>query len=169
VVTACPRPAARCSGALPSRWKSRRPAGFTLIELLVVLAILALLLTIATPKYIQHIERAREATLRSTLKVMRESIDKFSGDQGRFPVSLDELVSRDYLKAVPLDPITEKRDTWIVLTEAELRTAASDANTGSADAPSQAPGSSRPPAPGVASVRSGATGKSTDGTPYQNW
>ncbi len=134
-----------------------------------VLAILALLLTVATPKYIQHIERAREATLRSTLKVMRESIDKFSGDQGRFPTSLDELVSRDYLKAIPVDPITEKRDTWVTLTEAELRTVAGDANGGASDAPGPAQGTPRPPAPGVAGVRSGATGKGSDGTAYQDW
>lgn len=157
------------AGTVPSgRW-SQCHRGFTLIELLVVLAILALLLTIATPKYIQHIERAREATLRSTLKVMRESIDKFSGDQGRFPLSLDELVSRDYLKAVPLDPITEKRDTWVVMTESELRAAARNANGSSGESAADASSTSRTPAPGVAGVHSGAPGNGSDGTPYQDW
>jgi len=147
-----------------------RGRGFTLIELLVVLAILALLLTIATPKYFQHVERAREATLRSTLKVMREAIDKFSGDQGRYPVTLDELVSREYLKALPVDPITDKRDTWVVLTDAEVRAtarAATDAAAGSG-ASATAPGTPVP-APGVAGVRSGAAGNGLDGTPYQDW
>jgi general secretion pathway protein G len=141
----------------------RRPAGFTLIELLVVLAILALLLTIATPRYIHHVERAREATLRSSLKVMRESIDKFYGDQGRWPLGLDELVARNYLKSLPVDPITEKSDTWIVLSEAELA---------AAGAPATAPaGAERAPRAqtGVADVRSGAGGNGEDGRPYQEW
>ncbi len=139
--------------------------GFTLIELLVVLAILALLLTIAAPRYIQHIERAREATLRSSLKVMREAIDKFQGDQGRFPGSLDELVQRSYLKAVPVDPITDRRDTWVVLTEAEVPALA--------PAPEARGGSTSRPrttsANGVADVHSGAPGNGTDGTAFQDW
>jgi general secretion pathway protein G len=153
----------------PRPGAAAQAAGFTLIELLVVLAILALLLTIATPKYIQHVERAREATLRSTLKVMRESIDKFAGDQGRFPASLDELVGREYLKAIPVDPITEKRDTWVVLTETELRAAARNASDTAAEVAADAQNPARPPAPGVAGVRSGAAGKGMDGSAYQDW
>lgn len=142
--------------------------GFTLVELLVVLAILALLLTIATPKYIQHIERAREATLRSTLKVMRQSIDKFYGDQGRYPASLDELVSREYLKAIPVDPISDKRDTWVTLTESEMRSAS--ASSGSAPLPSTASAADASrPVTGVADVHSGAPGSAIDGTAYQDW
>jgi len=139
--------------------------GFTLIELLVVLAILALLLTIATPRYIHHVERAREATLRSSLKVMREAIDKFRGDQGRLPASLDELVDRSYLKSIPIDPITDKRDTWVVMTESEM------AATTPLDAPSGSAASRTRPAPalGVADVHSGAMGKGDDGTPFQEW
>ena len=152
----------------PGRRVIGRNFGFTLIELLVVLAILALLLTIATPKYIQHIERAREATLRSTLKVMREAIDKFYGDQGRFPVSLDELVARDYLKAIPLDPITDKRDTWIALTELQLRTASPGAVS---NPPASAGGGQDRTrrADGLADVHSGAAGNGLDGTAYQDW
>jgi general secretion pathway protein G len=147
----------------------RARQGFTLIELLVVLAILALLLTIATPRYIQHVERAREATLRSSLKVMREAIDKFQGDQGRLPASLDELVERNYLKAVPVDPITDKRDTWVVLSEAELL-AATPAGSGGAGSSGGSAARARPPAAaGVADVRSGATGKGDDGTAFQEW
>ncbi len=141
--------------------------GFTLIELLVVLAILALLLTIATPRYIQHVERAREATLRSSLKVMREAIDKFAGDQGRLPASLDELVQRNYLKAIPIDPITEKRDTWMPLTETDLL--ASAAADGTSPPSDQAATGAARPAPGLADIRSGAPGKGEDGTPYQQW
>jgi general secretion pathway protein G len=87
--------------------------GFTLIELIVVLAILALLLSIAVPRYFQHIERAKEATLRQDLSVMRDSIDKFFGDKGRYPDSLEELVKERYLRAIPMDPVTESASTWV--------------------------------------------------------
>ena len=146
--------------------------GFTLIELLVVLAILALLLTIATPRYIQHVERARETTLRSSLKVMREAIDKFAGDQGRLPASLDELVQRNYLKTIPVDPITERRDTWVALTEAEMAASApattSSATPAGANAYTATSASARSAA-GLADVRSGAGGNGDDGTSFQSW
>jgi len=149
----------------PGIYRRGARRGFTLIELLVVLAILALLLTIATPRYIQHVERAREATLRSSLKVMREAIDKFRGDQGRLPASLDELVDRSYLKAVPIDPITDKRDTWVVLTEAEIAaTTPWDGSSGNAASRTRPP-----PSPGVADVHSGAAGKGDDGTLFRDW
>ena len=73
--------------------KRKVASGFTLIELMVVMAIIALLLTVATPRYFKHLDRAREATLRETLSVMRDSIDKFHGDNGRYPAALEELVS----------------------------------------------------------------------------
>lgn len=136
--------------------------GFTLIELLVVLAIMALLLTIATPRYIQHVERARETTLRSSLKVMREAIDKFAGDQGRLPANLDELVARNYLKAIPLDPVTGKRDTWIPMTQAEAYVA-----SGADPAASQEPPAA--PQPGMADIHSGAAGNGQDGSAYTQW
>ncbi len=145
--------------------------GFTLIELLVVLAILALLLTIATPRYIHQVAHARETALRSTLKVLRESIDKFYGDQGRYPVSLDELVDRNYLKSVPIDPITERRDTWVVMSEAEVRAAAPPPSTPLPSTPSggNAGGSGPRAPPGVADVHSGAPGNGDDGSPYSDW
>lgn len=88
--------------------------GFTLIELLVVMAIIATLLSIALPRYFGSLDRAKEATLRQSLSVMREAIDRFQGDQGRCPQSLAELAERRYLKAVPVDPITQSEATWVV-------------------------------------------------------
>lgn len=155
----------------PNPLRARRCA-FTLIELLVVLAILALLLTIATPRYIHHVERARQATLRSSLKVMREAIDKFAGDQGRLPLGLDELVARNYLKAIPIDPVTQKRDTWIALTETELLAQPPPAGTPTSTyLPPASSSESVPPRPdpGMADVRSGAPGNGEDGTPFQDW
>jgi general secretion pathway protein G len=89
--------------------------GFTLIELLVVMAIIATLLTIAAPRYFSHLNRAREATLRQTLVVTRDAIDKFHADTGRYPNDLAELVSKRYLRALPIDPITESPETWVIV------------------------------------------------------
>ena len=80
--------------------------GFTLIELLVVLSIIALLLSLAVPKYIHSVDVAKEAVLNENLHLVRETIDKFYGDKGRYPESLDELVNEKYLRALPFDPIT---------------------------------------------------------------
>lgn len=122
-----------------------RLMGFTLVELLVVLSILALLLTLATPKYFVNIERAKEATLKQDLSTMRTSIDQFFGDKGLYPESLEELVEQQYLNKVPVDPITESADTW-VLTPPE------------------------PPFEGdVFNVNSGAEGIAKDGSRYADW
>lgn len=127
-------------------------AGFTLIELLVVLAIIALMLTIAAPRYLDHVRRSRETALHGSLQVMRDAIDKFEGDQGRLPESLDELVARRYLRALPEDPITARTDTWIAVAPFDLPGADPDA-----------------PASGLADVRSGAEGKGLDEQPYKSW
>lgn len=132
---------------------ARRP-GFTLIELLVVLAILALLLTIASPRYIHHIDRAREASLRGSLKVMRDAIDKFEGDQGRLPESLDELVARSYITSIPKDPITDRADSWVTNSAAET-----PAMHGAGPSSHS----------GIADVHSGADGNGEDGTAYRTW
>jgi general secretion pathway protein G len=89
--------------------------GFTLIELLVVLAILALLLTIAAPRFFSSIDQSKETVLRQNLHITRATIDKFYADQGRYPATLDELVERHYLRALPLDPVTESSATWVLI------------------------------------------------------
>ena len=116
--------------------------GFTLIELLVVMAIIATLLAIAVPRYFLSLERAKEATLRQDLAVMRDAIDKYSGDTGQFPSSLPDLVEKRYLRALPEDPITKSASTWTT-------TSSSDADL-----------------PGITDVHSGAEGSATDGRPY---
>jgi general secretion pathway protein G len=119
-----------------------RSSGFTLIELLVVLAIVALLLTLAVPRYFQSIESSKEAVLLENLRTTRESIDKFYADTGRYPESLNELVERKYLRALPVDPITESTTTWLVVPP-------DDADKGN-----------------VYSIKSGAAGQTRDGRAF---
>ena len=133
--------------ALPTVSGERRLGrqGFTLIELLVVLAIIATLVSIASPQYFGVSDRAKETVLREDLNVMREAIDKFHGDTGKYPDSLQVLVERRYLRAIPVDPINEKNNTWV-----EIHGAA----TGSA---------------GVVNVKSGSPGKSSDGIFFKDF
>ena len=85
--------------------------GFTLIELLVVMAIIATLLSIAAPRYFGQVDTAREKALLQSLEVMRDSIDKFRADTGKYPATLTELVEKRYLRKLPVDPITESAET----------------------------------------------------------
>ena len=102
------RSRSRCHG-----W-SVRPRGFTLIEMLVVFSLLALLLSIAVPRYAGVTERAGEKARAQNLATMRDAIDKFRADQGRYPSELAELVSRSYLRSLPLDPVSGTR-AWTAL------------------------------------------------------
>ncbi len=124
---------------------ARRGLGFTLIELLVVLSIVALLLTIVTPRYMGSIDHAKEVALKEDLKVMRLSIDRFHGDKGRYPESLAELVEARYLRAVPPDPITDSATTWVVVPVDD------------------------PESEGISDVSSGAQGVAKDGSAFAEW
>ncbi len=92
-----------------------RRSGFTLIELIVVMAIVALLVAVAAPRYFQSLERARENTLRTSLQVMRHAIDQYAADRGRYPESLDDLVQSHYLRSLPEDPFSGRRDSWVAV------------------------------------------------------
>ncbi|XZG71372.1 type II secretion system protein [Chitinibacteraceae bacterium HSL-7] len=109
-----------------------RRKGFTLIELLVVLAIMASLLTLVVPRYFQQTDRASETVLKHNLVSMRDAIDKFYADTGKYPETLDELVSRRYLREIPVDPVSGKRNDW--------RTISPDGGSGVFDIKSNAPG-----------------------------
>lgn len=119
--------------------------GFTVIELLVVLAAMALLLSIAGPRYVDYLDAARDTALKQDLFQMRDALDKFHADQGRYPKALDELVERRYLRALPEDPVTQRADTWVLLPPKGGDTT------------------------GIADVRSGAPGQARDGTTYAAW
>ena len=103
------------SPAHKSRPWHRIPPGFTLIELLVVLAVVALLLTIAMPRYFGSVEAAKESALVQTLKVTRDAIDHFYADKGRYPDSLEELVDQKYLRSMPVDPMVDSSTGWVLV------------------------------------------------------
>lgn len=124
--------------------------GFTLVELLVVMAIIATLLSLVAPRYVRSVQAARESVLRTNLVGLRDAIDKFRADTGRFPESLDELAAKRYLREVPIDPVTDRMDTWVSV--------APTCDAGSAVR-----------CTGVGDVRSGAEGSGSDGTAYATW
>ncbi|WP_233805067.1 type II secretion system protein [Paraburkholderia sp. HP33-1] len=92
----------------------RRCVGFTLIELVVVMAIIGLLLSIALPSYMHSIDRGKEQVRAQNLAVMRDAIDKYYGDNGAYPDTLEVLVTRHYLRSIPLDPVNGD-DKWAVV------------------------------------------------------
>ena len=92
-----------------------RGRGFTLIELLVVLAIVATLLALSLPRYSQSVEVAKERVLVENLRTTRAAIDKFYADTQRYPESLDELVERRYLRALPIDPVLDSDKAWRIV------------------------------------------------------
>jgi len=119
--------------------------GFTLIELLVVMAIIAMLLSMTLPRYFHSVDKSKEAALHSDLNGLREAIDKFYGDNGKYPDSLEDLVVKKYLRDIPPDPITGSNLTWVLI-------APLDSSQGK-----------------VYNVRSAAPGNAKDGTLYSQW
>lgn len=118
--------------------------GFTLIELLVVMAIIAALLSLAAPRYIGNVDKAKEAALRSNLASLRDVLDKHYADTGKYPMKLDDLVLGRYLRRIPKDPFTESELTWIPIPPVDKEKGA------------------------IFDIRSGAPGKGSDGKPLRD-
>jgi len=95
--------------------KAKTSRAFTLVELLVVLAIVATLLLLSLPRYTQSVQVARERVLVENLRTTRDAIDKFYADVHRYPESLDELVERRYLRALPMDPVLDNDKAWRIV------------------------------------------------------
>jgi len=91
----------------------KQDAGFTLIELMIVMAIIGILMLIAVPRFSSAIKMARESVLKEDLHVMRAAIDSYTMDKQKAPQTLDDLITDGYLKAVPVDPFTQSKDTWV--------------------------------------------------------
>jgi len=124
--------------------------GFTLIELLVVVAIIGILASVAVGQYARSIQKAKEAVLQENLFRIRSTINTYFADKGRYPFDLQSLVDDKYLRALPVDPITQKSDTWVT----------DPAELGEDDISIE---------PGIADVHSGAPGAALDGTLYSEW
>jgi general secretion pathway protein G len=92
-----------------------RSRGFSMIELMVALTILSLILTIAAPRYFGNIDISKESVLREDLFVMRDAIDKYFSDNGKYPDTLDDLVTKRYLRRIPVDPFTLSPHSWVVI------------------------------------------------------
>ena len=122
-----------------------RARGFTLIEVLVTMAIVAMIVTLAVPRYFSNVERAREDVLREDLYILRDAIDKYYADKSHYPNALEDLVTEKYLRAIPVDPYTKSARSWVAVQP-------EDASLGL-----------------VGGVRSGAPNAARDGTRFQDW
>jgi general secretion pathway protein G len=125
-------------------------AGFTLIELMIVMAIIGILITMAIPSFVGAIKHAREAALKEDLQTMRTAIDTYTMDKQKGPQSLDDLIQDGYLRAIPEDPMTRQKDTWV---------------TDSSDSMFSLDETE----PGITDVHSGSTETGSDGQPYSSW
>lgn len=119
--------------------------GFTLIELMVVMVVVALLISLAAPRYFGSLQKSKETALRQTLAVTRDALDKYYGDNGKYPDSLDTLIAKRYLRGLPVDPITESASSWTLV-------APDDPEKGR-----------------VYDLHSGAEGAGRDGKPFREW
>ncbi len=122
------------------RWRSR---GFTIIELMIVVSIVGILATLAVPSYQTAVRKAKEAVLRQDLFTLRDLLDQHRADQGKYPASLEALVSAGYLRRIPMDPFTGSSTTWQEIAE--------------------------PTEGGVFDVYSGSDLVGTNGVPYNQW
>lgn len=140
------------------RTRDRRNAGFTLLELIVVVAIVGILATMAMPALKNVPRKAAEAVLKSDLRTFRDAIDQFHADQGYYPPTLEALVEEGYFRAMPVDPITKRFDTWVEIYEEPDP----DFIPAETDLPEDGQ-------PGIVDVRSGSMILSVSGTPYYEW
>jgi general secretion pathway protein G len=137
-------------GRALSEARKGRAEGFTLVELLVVISLISILAAMAMVNYRNGVVRSQESVLKTDLFRMRDAIDQYYADKGKYPSSLDSLVSDGYLRAVPEDPFTKSKDSW------QTVPAEPDPNNPNAE-------------PGVYDVKSGAPGTALDGSNYADW
>jgi general secretion pathway protein G len=126
--------------------------GFTLIEMIIVFTLIGILVGLALPQYQSAVKKARESVLKETLFQLRKLIDQYYSDKGKYPASVQALVDENYLRKIPVDPITGKADTWL---EVQEQPAADEIEPGQVF--------------GIVDVHSGAEGKGLDGTPFNTW
>jgi len=125
-----------------------RSRGFTLIELLLVLLLVALLASLVAPVVTGGIQRARESTLKTDLYALRKALDDYNSDTGAYPAELEELVKKRYLRRIPPDPVTEKRDTWVLVRSEDDKAGKNN---------------------GILDIRSGSPERASDGSYFKDW
>lgn len=125
-------------------------AGFTLVELMVVMLIIAVLLSIAVPRYAAAMKSAKESALKEDLHVMRNAIDQYTLDKQKAPQALQDLVEAGYLRAIPVDPMTNTSDAWVTQQSDAMHTLDQTE-------------------PGIDDVHSSAQENGSDGQPYSSW
>jgi general secretion pathway protein G len=123
--------------------------GFTLLELMIVISIIIILAAIAMPQYQKTVVHAKETVLHDDLFQFRKTIDMYAADKGKLPQSLQDLVDAGYMRDIPIDPMTDRNDTWVPETGED---------------PNSADGGQ-----GITDVRSGSTDTSTEGNSYNEW
>ena len=132
------------------RTRGQRDGGWTLVELLIVITLIMILASLALTQYRNSITSTKEAAMKSDLFLMRDAIDQYYADKGKYPESLDALVTDNYLRKIPEDPVTHSTESW------QTVPAEPDPSNPSAE-------------PGIYDVKSGAQGTALDGTNYTDW
>jgi general secretion pathway protein G len=127
--------------------RARAQRGFTFMELLIVMVIIAIMVTVAIPKFIVYLQRAKEVVLQQNLWAMRRAIDSYWQDKEKPPGSLQDLVSAGYLREIPKDPVCADCQ-W-----AEVPAQTDDASS----------------AGGVGDVKSSAPGEDSNGKPFADY
>ncbi len=131
---------------------TRGEHGFTLIELMIVISLILILASVAVPIYRQSIVKSKEAVLRQDLFTMRQVIDQYTLDKQKAPQALEDLVTANYMKQLPVDPFTARNDTWVAVQEDDAVASPDQTDTG-----------------GITDVHSGSSLISSDGSAYSTW